>query len=185
MLFKIFLAFFKVGILSFGGGLAAISIIQDEIVGVYQWITPNEFADLITIAQMTPGPIAINLATFVGMKLLGFKGAVVATLGCISPSIIIVSTLSYIYYKYKNLAIIKNVLKYLRPVIIGIISYAGIVIFKIMIKGEGISINYVGLIIFAVAFIMLRKFKTDPVKTMITCGVVGMLVYKIVDMIGI
>ncbi len=179
MLLKLYLAFFKVGILSFGGGLAAISLIQDQIVEMNKWISMSEFTDLITIAQMTPGPIGLNLSTFVGVKILGISGGIVATLGFISPSVIIVSILAHAYYKYHSLGLMQVILKFLRPVVIAMILYAGFIIFKLMIVDNANKINYVGAFIFVLTLVLLRKFKMDPVKTMLLSGLIGAIIYKV------
>ena len=89
MYLQLFLSFIQVGIFSFGGGYAAMPLIQSQVVTNHRWLTMSEFTDLITISQMTPGPIAVNSATFVGLKIAGVFGAVVATFGCILPSCII------------------------------------------------------------------------------------------------
>ena len=94
MYIQLFLSFFQISLFSFGGGYAALPLIQGQVVNVHHWLSMTEFTDLITISQMTPGPIAINAATFVGMKLTGMPGAVVATLGYITPSCIIVTVIS-------------------------------------------------------------------------------------------
>lgn len=96
---KLFLSFFQVGLFSFGGGFAALPLIQDQVVDANKWLTLAEFTDLITISQMTPGPIAINAATFVGIRIAGVLGAIISTLGCILPSCIIVSLLGWLYFK--------------------------------------------------------------------------------------
>ena len=108
-LLELFWSFFQVGLFSIGGGMAAMPLIQNQVVDIHGWLTLTEFTDLITIAEMTPGPIAINSATFVGIKVIGIQGAIVATLGCILPSCIIVSTLAFIYFKYKDVDVIKGI----------------------------------------------------------------------------
>ena len=100
---QLFLSFLQIGMFSFGGGYAAMPLIQGQVVTLHGWLTMSEFTDLITISQMTPGPIAVNSATFVGMKIAGIPGAVVATAGCILPSCIIVTILARLYLKYRNL----------------------------------------------------------------------------------
>ena len=105
---QLFLSFLQVGMFSIGGGYAAMPLIQSQVVEKYAWLTMNEFTDLITIAEMTPGPIAVNSATFVGIRIAGFPGAVIATFGCIFPSCIIVSLLAYIYYRYKNVSALQS-----------------------------------------------------------------------------
>ena len=94
---QLFLSFLQIGLFSVGGGYAAIPLVQSLIVERQGWITMTEFTNLITIAEMTPGPIAVNSATFVGIRIAGLPGAVAATWGCIFPSCIIVSVLAYIY----------------------------------------------------------------------------------------
>ena len=98
--FQLFWSFIQVGLFSIGGGYAAIPLIQNQVVEIHPWLTMNEFTDLITIAEMTPGPIAVNSATFVGIRIAGLSGAVIATIGCILPSCFIVSFLAFIYYHY-------------------------------------------------------------------------------------
>ena len=99
LLWKLLISFIQIGAFSFGGGYAALPLIQHQVVELHNWLSFNEFSDLITISQMTPGPIAINSATFVGLKIDGLLGAIVATLGCIIPSCIIVSLIAYVYLK--------------------------------------------------------------------------------------
>ena len=97
---QLFLSFFQIGLFSFGGGYAAMPLIQGQIVKIHGWMTMSEFTDLITISQMTPGPIAVNSATFVGLRVAGYVGAVVATLGCILPSCIIVTVIVRLYLRF-------------------------------------------------------------------------------------
>ncbi len=177
MLIKLFFSFLKVGMLSFGGGLAALPLIQEQIVDINGWMSIGEFTDLVTVAQMTPGPIAINAATFVGTKLYGLPGAIVATLGSITPAIIIVGTLSFMYYRFKNLDIMKKVLSALRPAVVALIMSAGIIILKhvLIVSNE---INYIGGILFAVSIVMLRFIKITPIKTMLLSGVLGLILYS-------
>ena len=111
---QLFLSFLQIGLLSIGGGYAAIPFIQAQVVQKHAWITMSEFTDLITIAEMTPGPIAVNSATFVGIRIAGISGALVATFGCILPSLFIVSLLAYIYYRYKSIALLQDILTSLR-----------------------------------------------------------------------
>ena len=127
-LLTLFFSFLQIGAFSFGGGYAALPLIQHQVVDLYHWLTMNELTDLITISQMTPGPIAINAATFVGLKIDSFYGAIVATLGCILPSCIIVSLIAYIYLKYQQMSIIQNILKYIRPAVVSLIAVSGLLI---------------------------------------------------------
>ena len=102
MLFRIILSFMKIGVLAFGGAYAAVPLIEKEIVELQKWMTYEEFADLLALDELTPGPILINSATFVGMKISGIPGVIAATIGCILPSCIISLIMFLIYRKYKN-----------------------------------------------------------------------------------
>jgi len=109
--FQLFLSFLQIGAFSFGGGYAAMPLIQNQVVTLHGWLNLAEFTDLVTISQMTPGPIAINAATFVGTRIAGTPGALAATIGCVLPSCILVTLLAKIYLKYRNLSLIQGVLK--------------------------------------------------------------------------
>ena len=132
----LFWSFFKIGMFSIGGGYAAMPLIQNEVVTLNKWLTLKEFADIITISQMTPGPIAINSATFVGIQVAGFPGAIIATLGCVTPSFIIVISLARLYFKYRKLNIIKGILDGLRPAVISLIASAGVSMTVLAFLGE-------------------------------------------------
>lgn len=179
MYIQLFLSFLQVGLFSIGGGYAAMPLIQSEVVIRHAWLSMNEFSDLITIAEMTPGPIAVNSATFVGVRIAGIPGALIATFGCILPSCFIVSLLAYIYYRYKNVSVLQNVLSSLRPAVVALIAAAGLSILQLVVFGGeqlGISyINWIGTGIFVTAFFVLRKWKWNPILVMIMCGVVGLL----------
>ena len=180
MLIKLFISFLKIGLFSFGGGYAALPIIQEEVVDLNNWLTLSEFNDLITISQMTPGPIAINSATFVGTRLSGFPGALAATLGCVLPSAIIVGTISYFYKKYKNLDAMTNILYFLRPAIVSMILIAGVQILRTAFFDTNAiaisNLDYLMLVIFVAALFAMYKFKTDPIKIMLASGAVYLLI---------
>ena len=119
---QLFFSFLQVGMFSFGGGYAAMPLIQGQVVTAHKWLSMSEFTDLITISQMTPGPIAVNSATFVGIKIAGIPGALVATFGCILPSCIIVTVIAKLYLKYRNMAMLQGVLNSLRPAVVAMIA---------------------------------------------------------------
>lgn len=178
---ELFWSFLQIGLFSIGGGYAAMPLIQNQVVDIHHWLTVGEFTDLITISQMTPGPIAINSATFVGLQLGGFWGAVVSTIGCILPSCIIVSLLAYVYFKYRQLAMIQGVLGALRPAVVAMIASAGLTILILSFWGlEGFStalssIQWRSVAIFGIAIVLLRKFKMNPVGVMALAGVLGVV----------
>ncbi len=167
------------GLFSIGGGYAAMPLIQSQVVEKQGWLTMSEFADLITIAEMTPGPIAINSATFVGIRIAGVAGAVTATLGCITPSLIITSILAVIYYRYKKLSAFQSILGSIRPAVVALIASAGVLIFlQVVFGGKDFDITNLslpGILIFAAAVFILRKFKLNPICVMCLCGVAGLL----------
>ena len=177
---QLFLVYLQIGAFAFGGGYAAMPLIQSLVVEGKGWLTMSEFADLTTIAEMTPGPIAVNSATFVGIRIAGPLGAVIATLGCITPSLIIVSLLAYIYYRYKNVSALQSVLASLRPAVVALIAGAGLSILKLVVfQGNVValaSVNWAGVLIFVAAFVALRTFKINPILTMLCCGAANLFV---------
>lgn len=173
---ELFLSFLQIGAFSFGGGYAAMPLIQHQVVELHGWLSLGEFTDLVTISQMTPGPIAINSATFVGTKIAGVGGAVVATLGCILPSCILVTLIAWVYLKYRSMRLLQGVLKTLRPAVVAMIAAAGVLIIVSAFFGEGnpVSLNTfhaAEAVIFAGALVLLRWKKMNPILVMVLCGV--------------
>lgn len=175
---QLFWSFLQVGLFSFGGGYAAMPLIEEQIVTRHGWLSMQEFTDLITISQMTPGPIAVNSATFVGIKIAGIPGALVATLGCILPSCILVIVLAKLYFKYRNMQMLQGVLGSLRPAVVAMIAAAGVsVLVTAFWDGEVISFfgtNWVLVAIFLVCFVLLRATKLNPVFVMVLAGVLNL-----------
>ncbi len=185
-LIKLFISFLQVGLFSVGGGYAAIPLIQNQIVNVWHLMSMEEFADLITIAEMTPGPISINSATFVGMRLMGIPGALLCTFGCILMPFVICLTLAYFYYKYRNFSGVQTVLGCLRPAVVSLISCAGLSILTLAIFRDGAvnfslsNLKWVEIGLFAVCLFLLRKFKLGAIKIILGSGVVGTLIYLLI-----
>lgn len=182
-LLQLMLSFFQVGLFSVGGGYAAMPFIQAQVVDKHHWISMKEFTDLISIAEMTPGPIAVNSATFVGIHLGGIPAAVLATLSCIFPSLIIVSCLAYFYRRYRKLSAVQMVLQTLRPVIIALILSAGLSILRLVLRlSPGVrpeEIGWQGAALFLLAFFILRKKKKNPIAVMALCGLLNLLLFFI------
>lgn len=184
MLLELYLSFVQIGSFSFGGGLAALSLLHQVIIEQNGWLSMADFGNLVSIAEITPGPIAINSASFVGMKLGGLAGSLVATLGLITPSIIIVSILALIYTRFHDLRVVKDVLKFLRLTVIALLAMAG---FKISrhaffadanhISLEGL--NYVNFALFLIAFILIRKKLIKPIFAILACGLIS-IIYSII-----
>lgn len=170
---QLFLSFLQIGLFSIGGGYAAMPLIQAQVVTAHSWLTMEEFSHLVTISQMTPGPIAINGATFVGMQIAGFPGALAATLGCVAPSLVLVSVLAWVYYRYKTLSLLQRVLGCLRPAVVALIAAAGVSIF-LEVMGVPPALNPVGIVLTLAGFVALRKWKLSPVLVMVLCGLLNL-----------
>ena len=180
ILAELFWSFFQIGLFSFGGGNAAMPFIQAQVVDLHHWLTLTEFADLVTLAEMTPGPIAVNAATFVGTRLLGLPGALTATLGCILPCCIIALTLSVCYKKLRDHPLFQGVLQGLRPAVVALIASAGLSIALLALLGaDNAGFDWIAAVLFAAALFILRRFRPNPIWVMIGCGLVGMILYLI------
>lgn len=180
---ELFWAFFQIGLFSFGGGYAAVPLIQNQIVEGHGWLLMSQFADLITIAEMTPGPIVVNSATFVGQQIAGVPGAIVCTLGSIMPSFIIVLILSWLYMKYRSLKVMQGVLSGLRPAVVAMIASAGLSLLTLALFNASLfeikitDFRAVEAVIFVVCLILLRKKKAGPIPVIFGSGIVGTIVY--------
>ena len=172
---QLFWAFFQIGLFSFGGGYAALPLISQQVISTYHWISQNTFTDLITISQMTPGPIAVNSSTFVGQYVAHLPGALIATFGCILPSCILVSLLAYFYVKYKDMKVMKIILSYLRPAVVSMIAISGIsILISSFFKDSLIGVSYIryhAIIVFIICLILLRKYKLNPILVMVLAGI--------------
>lgn len=177
---ELFWSFVQVGLFCVGGGYASMPLIQAQVIDVHGWLSMSEFIDIFTISQMTPGPIGINAATFVGMKVAGFLGAIVATLGFVTPSFILGIILAKLFFKYGNIGVIKGILNGLRPAVVALICSVGMsFIFLALFNTEKMPINvadidYLGLFVLIVAFIAVRK-KVGIIKILAGSGVLGLI----------
>ncbi|MBM7615202.1 chromate transporter [Alkaliphilus hydrothermalis] len=172
-LFKLFITFLKIGSFSFGGGYAMLPLIEEEIVYINQWLTQSEFIDIIAISQMSPGPIAINSATFVGFKYLGVGGAIAATVGVCFTSFFLVTGLARVIIKYYDSLIVKGIFSGIRPGVIGLIGAACVSLFKASI------VDIKSLIIGLTVLVILSKTKIHPIAVILSSGVMGILLYSI------
>jgi chromate transporter len=184
ILIDLFITFLIIGISAFGGGYAVMPLIQNYIVDSRHWITMNELADITSLSQMTPGPIMINAATFVGIKVGGNVGGLIATLGSVLPSFILVLILGYLFSKHGNLHFIQNIMKGLRPTIVGLIAVAALTLFitSILISnpdGSIIGVEMTALVSFIVAFIISMKTKYDTLVIVLVGAVIGAIAYFI------
>lgn len=178
---KLFLSFLQIGALSFGGGYAAMPLIKAQVIDAHGWMTMADFTDLVAIAEMTPGPIAVNAATFVGNQVAGIPGSLIATLGVVLPSCIFVTILAHLYTKYRKLAMMQGILKTLRPTVVAMIFSAGLMILVPALFADG-RIHFAdgnfqvrAFILFILAMVLLRQQKLKklgPISIMVLCGVI-------------
>ena len=172
ILLKLFLVFAQIGLFAFGGGYAILPLIEKEIVNNLHWLTHKEFLEVVTISQLTPGPIAINAATFVGYKVGGVIGSLIATVSVCLPPVILVLIVVRFLKRFETNIWVNNVLKGLRPAVVALIASAA----YSLVRGGGIT-EIKGLIIGIASFIILRIRKLDPILILIIAGIVGILIY--------
>lgn len=173
----IFITFFKIGLVSFGGGYAMIPLIQNQV-EVHNWLDAKQFTDVIAVSAMAPGPIAANSATIVGYKISSLPGALVACIGVTLPSILLVILLGSLFFKYQDNYYVKAAFYGLRSVIVGLIAYTAI---KFAISNEIIGgtnfIDIKSVIIMGLAFAILLKNKLHPVLIILASAVVGIFAF--------
>ncbi|QUH24725.1 chromate transporter [Serpentinicella alkaliphila] len=173
VIFRIIISFLKIGAFSFGGGYAMLPVIQEEVVNLNQWLTESEFIDIVAISQMSPGPISVNVATFVGYTQFGILGAVIATTSVVIVSFFLVTSLAKLITKHKDIPIIEGIFKGIRPSVIGLIGAACVSLFNTSI------IDLKSLAIAVIVLIALYKFKLHPIGAIIFSGFLGILFYSI------
>ena len=183
---ELLLSFMQIGLFSIGGGYAAMPLIQSQVVELHPWLTLQQFADIMTIAEMTPGPIALNAATFVGIQVAGIPGAIVATFGCVLPPVCIVLFLAWIYFRFRELTLVKGILGGIRPAVVAMIASAGLSLMILSFYGQQhlpsdlLNINWHSVGLFAAGFFVLRKWKPSPIAVMLGCGAVGLVLQLII-----
>ena len=168
-LITLLITFFKIGLFSFGGGYAMIPFMKREIIEKHGWLSLNEFMDIIGISQMTPGPVAINSATFVGYKTSGFLGSIFATTGMILVSFILVSIVSKVMTKFKESKYLKAALLGMKPVLIALILNAFIDLAK------GAYIDFKSIIVTLIIGACLFSKKVHPIVTIVIAAVLGII----------
>ncbi len=185
----LFYTFFKIGLFGFGGGYAMLSMIQGEVVTNHDWITSSEFTDIVAISQMTPGPIGINSATYVGYTAVmnaGYSqawavlGSCVATFAVILPSFILMIAISRFFLKYQKHPAVEAIFRGLRPAVVGLLAAAALVLMNAENFGNFNTDLYqflISIAIFLVAFIGTRKYKVNPILMIVLCGMMGYLLY--------
>ena len=177
MLLNLFFTFLQIGLFGIGGGLVSVSLIMQQVVTAYQWLTAVEFHDLIAIAESTPGPLVVNAATFIGMQLGGLPGAVISTFAAVLPGFLIALGLSLLYLRYRTISPIQGAMDGLRPVIVALIFVGGFKVTKNALFSGGFlalgRLDWFAAGLFAVSFLILRKWKPSPVAVILAGGAAG------------
>ena len=195
LLLQLFWTFFLIGMFTFGGGYAMLSLIQAEVVVEHAWLTESTFADIVAISQMTPGPVGINCATYVGYDvltsagaghLMGVIGSLTATLAITLPSFIIVLMLVKFYTRVKGSPVFESVMRVIRPAVVGLIGAAAVILcLKVDWNGLVPSLSIVGenfpdwksWCLAAAAFVAAYRFKVNPILIILLSGALGLLLY--------
>ena len=183
---QLFYTFFKIGLFGFGGGYAMISMIQGEVVTRHEWLSSNEFTDIIAISQMTPGPIGINSATYVGYSAVvnagyshavGILGSTIATVSVVLPSFILMVLISKFFLKYQKHPIIASVFEGLRPGVVGWLAAAALVLMNRENFGTYNWQILTSIILFAGTFIASYRYKVNPILLIVICGIIGYVTF--------
>lgn len=189
LLLQLFYTFFKIGLFGFGGGYAMLSMIQGEVVTRYGWLSAQEFTDIVAISQMTPGPIGINSATYVGYTSLlnagyahwmGIVGSATATFAVVLPSFLLMLTISKFFLKYQKHPVVESIFSGLRPAVVGLLASAALVLMtaeNFSSPREDLFSFAVSCVIFLAAFVGTRRYKVNPILMIVLCGLVGWLIY--------
>ena len=176
--------FFLIGAFSFGGGLASMEIIRSQVVTNHGWLTNSEFSDIISISEMTPGPLGINIASFVGIRIAGIPGTICSTFAYVTPALIIVLILSYCYYRFRSLKTVQGVLKGLRPAIAAMVVASALTLTRNAFWGttNGLPLadtNFIAIAVCALMLVCLRRKKLGPVQAILASGVIGAVIYTV------
>ncbi|KRQ86566.1 Chromate transport protein [Caloramator mitchellensis] len=172
IIYKLFITFFKIGLFSFGGGYAMLPLIQQQVVFINKWLTQSEFIDIVAISQITPGPIAINSATYIGYKVGGFWGSLISTTGVSLPSVLVMMLIIKFIEKFKKSDYMEAAFSILRPTVLGLILAAALSITQSSV------VDIKGAIVFLTALAVSLKFKIDPIAITIIGGILGYVLYK-------
>jgi chromate transporter len=189
---KLFWTFFKIGLFGFGGGYGMLSLIQNEVVEKQRWISNSEFTDIVAVSQMTPGPIGINSATYVGYKAIenadisrtqAIFGSLLASFSVMLPSFILMLLISAFFMRYKDHNSVQTVLKWLRPVVVGMLAAAVLLLLNEENLGAFNKDNlqlYVSIGLFALAFVATYFWKIGPIKVILLAGLFGGIFYSLI-----
>ena len=188
---QLFYTFFKIGLFSFGGGYGMLSVIQGEVVTKYGWLTHTEFTDIVAVSQMTPGPIGINSATYVGFTAVanaGYSeafaifGSLLASFSVMLPSFILMLIISKFLMRYRKHPSVEMVFSIIRPVVVGLLASAALLLMNRTYFGtptEDPMQFSISIILFLFAFYGLKRLKLSPILLILICGAISGVVYTI------
>lgn len=171
MIMDIFITFFKIGLFSIGGGYSVLSLIQQETTVVKAWVSSSEFIDIVTISEIVPGAVSINLATHIGFEMSGVIGAIVATIAVVIAPVIIMLIITKFFIKFQDNKYLEHAFLGLRYVTVGLITSVAITIAQTSL------IDFSSILICLTAFIASYKFKVDPIFLILIAGIVGNILY--------
>lgn len=178
ILLQLFTVFFKIGLFTIGGGYAMLALIKQEIMR-YGWMTAPEFVDVVGIAEVTPGPIAVNAATFIGFRIAGIQGALVATSAVVLPSLISVIIVSKAWEKYKNSKRVQSMFGGIRPVVVGLVGAAAVLVGLATFEYAGALGTQVWTLVLAGGSFYGVAFKRwDPIPVIIGAALIGLFVFR-------
>ena len=170
---QLLISYLKIGLFGFGGGYAMLSLIRHEVVDKHSWLTGSEFTDIVAISQMTPGPIGINSATYIGYTATGnVWGAIIATTAVCLPSFVIFLFIARAYTKFISNRYVESAFSVLRPVTVGFIAAVAL----LMMNSENFT-GWGSVLIFIAAFVLTKFLKFHPILLILLAGVVGVIVY--------
>lgn len=187
--FQLFWTFFQIGLFGFGGGYAMVSLIQAEVVTNHHWLTAGQFTDIVAISQMTPGPIGINMATYVGYTSIvsagydpwiGVLGSFIATLSVVFPSFVLMLIISKFLMQYTNHPVVSDVFFVLRPVVVGLLAAAALLLMtpdNFSSPSENPWQFAISVLLFIFAFISQQIYRMNPIRVIACCAVAGFLLF--------
>lgn len=187
LMLQLFWVFFQIGLFGFGGGYAMLSMIQAEVVTRHHWLTTSQFTDIVAISQMTPGPIGINAATYVGYTSLtnagnewywGIIGSAIATMAVVLPSFILMLVISRFLISYWKHPAVGHIFRWLRPAVVGLLAAAALCLMTTE-NFSTPSVNLwrfcVSLLLFAFAFLSVSVYRISPIRIIIVCAIAGLV----------
>jgi chromate transporter len=190
---ELFYTFLKIGLFSFGGGYGMLSVIQGEVVVRQAWLSASEFTDIVAVSQMTPGPIGINSATYVGYtavlnetgsEALAVIGSLVASFAVMLPSVVLMLVISMFFMKYSRHPRVNSMFKVMRPAVVGLIASAALLLMTEENFGSPFALPlqfWVSVALFVAAFVAIKFYKVNPVLILVLAGLFGGVFYGIVD----